>query len=92
MSAEDDEDEQEPTRASPTALAETGVVEITPAAWSDSDEIDDIDPYEDPVRRNWLISGAIFAATAAVADSRQEGRSSSSVRNEARHPLRRARC
>lgn len=67
MSAEDDEDEQEPTRASPTALAETGVVEITPAAWSDSDEIDDIDPYEDPVRRNWLISGAIFAATAAVA-------------------------
>lgn len=60
-------EEQEPTMVSPAALAETGVVETAPTAWSDTDEIEEPEPYDDPRRRNWLISGVIFAATAAVA-------------------------
>ncbi|SPX87627.1 DUF732 domain-containing protein [Mycobacteroides abscessus] len=60
-------DEQEPTMVSPAALAETGVVETAPTAWSDTDEIDEPEPYDDPRRRNWLISGVVFVATAAIA-------------------------
>ncbi|AGM28127.1 DUF732 domain-containing protein [Mycobacteroides abscessus subsp. abscessus] len=60
-------EEQEPTMVSPTALAETGVVETAPTAWSETEEIEEPEPYDDPRRRNWLISGVIFAATAAVA-------------------------
>lgn len=60
-------DEQEPTMVSPAALAETGVVEVEPTAWSETDEIEEPEPYDNPARRNWLISGVIFAATAAVA-------------------------
>lgn len=59
-------EEQEPTMVSPAALAETGVVETEPTAWSDTDEIEEPAPHDDS-RRNWLISGVIFAATAAVA-------------------------
>jgi hypothetical protein len=60
-------DEQEPTMVSPAALAETGVVEVEPTAWSETDELGEPEPYDNPARRNWLISGVIFAATAAVA-------------------------
>lgn len=60
-------DEQEPTMVSPAALAETGVVETAPTAWSDTNEIDEPELYDDPRRRNWLISGVVFVATAAVA-------------------------
>lgn len=60
-------EEQEPTKVSPAALAETGVVETAPTAWSETEEIEEPEPYDDPRRRNWLISGVIFAATAAVA-------------------------
>lgn len=60
-------EEQKPTKVSPAALAETGVVETAPTAWSDTDELEEPEPYDDPRRRNWLISGVIFAATAAVA-------------------------
>ncbi|OHT87136.1 hypothetical protein [Mycobacteroides saopaulense] len=60
-------EEQEPTMVSPAALAKTGVVETAPTAWSDTDELEEPEPYDDPRRRNWLISGVIFAATAAVA-------------------------
>lgn len=59
-------DEQEPTMVSPAALAETGVVEVEPTAWSETEEFDP-EPFDDSRRRNWLISGVIFAATAAVA-------------------------
>ncbi|CPX29786.1 Bacteriophage protein [Mycobacteroides abscessus] len=60
-------EEQEPTMVSPAALAETGVVETAPTAWSETEELGEPEPYDDPRRRNWLISGVIFAATAAVA-------------------------
>ncbi|WP_078278591.1 DUF732 domain-containing protein [Mycobacteroides franklinii] len=60
-------EEQEPTMVSPAALAETGAVDIEPTAWSDTDEIEEPEPYDDSGRRNWLISGVIFAATAAIA-------------------------
>ncbi len=60
--------EQEPTMVSPAALAETGVVEVEPTAWSETEELEpEPEPYDNPARRNWLISGVIFAATAAVA-------------------------
>ncbi|OHU51582.1 hypothetical protein BKG82_22925 [Mycobacteroides chelonae] len=59
-------DEREPTMVSPAALAETGVVEVEPTAWSETEEFEP-EPFDDSRRRNWLISGVIFAATAAVA-------------------------
>ncbi|SIB00405.1 hypothetical protein [Mycobacteroides abscessus] len=53
--------------ASSAALADTGMAGAVPAAWSDSDDIDELEPYDDFGRRNWLISGIVFGATAAVA-------------------------
>lgn len=58
-------DEQHETVAR-SALAETGVVETTPTAWSDAD-VEEPGPYDDARQRNWLITGVIFAVTAAVA-------------------------
>ncbi|TDZ96057.1 hypothetical protein CCUG60885_02195 [Mycobacteroides salmoniphilum] len=53
--------------AASAALAETGVVGAEPMAWTDSDDIDEPEPYDDPVKGNWLISGTVFLATAAIA-------------------------
>ncbi|KPG17383.1 hypothetical protein AN910_04405 [Mycobacteroides immunogenum] len=68
MGADADEVGQEPTMVSPASLAETGVVDTTePTAWSDTEDLGEVEPYSHPSRANWLISGVIFAATAALA-------------------------
>ncbi|CPR79178.1 hypothetical protein PP568_18535 [Mycobacteroides abscessus] len=61
-----DEVGQEPTLAGRALLDETAVAEAHPTAWADSD-VEEPALYDDSDRRNWLISGVVFAVTAAVA-------------------------
>ncbi|MEC4836832.1 hypothetical protein R2362_20055 [Mycobacteroides chelonae] len=51
---------------SPAALAETGVVENAPTAWSDTDEIEEPAPYVDDSRRDWLIPVVLLTVATAV--------------------------
>ncbi|SLC02362.1 DUF732 domain-containing protein [Mycobacteroides abscessus] len=62
-----DQTGQEPTVVSPAALAETAIAGTVPTAWSDADHITEPEPYDIPDRRNWLITGVLFAALAAIA-------------------------
>lgn len=59
-------EEQEPTMVAPAALANTGIVETEPTAWSDTDEIEEPAPYVDDSRRDWLIPVVLLTVAAAV--------------------------